>query len=121
MSRDWISNLKENSRGLAIVLTTWWLGSAVLHATGEYWTSTFAHGEVPWLVDFYRTTFENWQSEFLQVLAFAWLTKHLILQGSPQSKDGDERLEAKIDDLYDLTESIRHRIWEYDQTPDEPV
>jgi hypothetical protein len=44
-----------------------------------------------------RDTLENWQSEFLQLiwqvagLAFLW---HV---GSPQSKEGDERREEKLD------------------------
>jgi hypothetical protein len=46
-----------------------------------------------------RSTLENWQSEFLQLiwqvagLAFLW---HV---GSPQSKEGDERKEEKIDEI----------------------
>jgi hypothetical protein len=46
-----------------------------------------------------RDTMENWQSEFLQLiwqvagLSFLWYV------GSPQSKEGDDRLEAKVDYL----------------------
>jgi hypothetical protein len=44
-----------------------------------------------------RDTLENWQSEFLQLL---WQVAGLALLlhvGSPQSKEGDDRMEAKID------------------------
>ena len=44
-----------------------------------------------------RDTFENWQSEFLQVL---WQVAGLTLfyyAGSPQSRGDDERIEEKID------------------------
>ena len=44
-----------------------------------------------------RDTFENWQSEFLQLL---WQVGGLALFlyiGSPQSKEGDQRKEAKLD------------------------
>lgn len=44
-----------------------------------------------------RDTLENWQSEFLQLL---WQVAGLALLlhvGSPQSKEGDDRIEAKID------------------------
>jgi hypothetical protein len=44
-----------------------------------------------------RDTFENWQSEFLQLI---WQVAGLALLlhvGSPQSKEGDDRMEAKID------------------------
>jgi hypothetical protein len=44
-----------------------------------------------------RDTLENWQSEFLQLLwQVAGLTILLHI-GSPQSKEGDERKEAKLD------------------------
>lgn len=44
-----------------------------------------------------RDILENWQSEFLQLL---WQVAGLALLlhvGSPQSKEGDDRMEAKID------------------------
>ena len=46
-----------------------------------------------------RDTFENWQSEFLQL---AWQVAGLAIllyAGSPQSKEGDERIEEKLDHL----------------------
>jgi hypothetical protein len=61
------------------------------------------HGQPAEAADFAikmtRSTLENWQSEFLQLiwqvagLAFLW---HV---GSPQSKEGDERKEGKIDEI----------------------
>ena len=51
---------------------------------------------------FLASTFENWQSEFLQLV---WQAAGLALfyfWGSSQSREGDDRLEAKIDRL--LTE-----------------
>jgi len=48
-------------------------------------------------VEMLRDTFENWQSEFLQLL---WQVGGLALFlyiGSPQSKEGSDRVEAKID------------------------
>jgi guanylate kinase len=46
-----------------------------------------------------KATMENWQSEFLQLLTFVTLTSFLIHRGSPESKDGDERLERKVDEI----------------------
>ena len=49
--------------------------------------------------EFLSSTLENWQSEFLQLV---WQTAGLAIfyfWGSSQSKEGDERLEAKIDRL----------------------
>jgi hypothetical protein len=48
-------------------------------------------------VQMLRDTLENWQSEFLQLV---WQVAGLALLlhvGSPQSKEGDDRMEAKID------------------------
>jgi hypothetical protein len=44
-----------------------------------------------------RDTLENWQSEFLQLLWQVGGLAFLLHVGSPQSKEGDDRLEAKID------------------------
>jgi hypothetical protein len=46
-----------------------------------------------------RDTLENWQSEFLQLLWQVMGLALLLYIGSPQSKEGDDRLEAKIDAL----------------------
>jgi hypothetical protein len=50
-------------------------------------------------------TLENWQSEFMQLI---WQVAGLALLlhvGSPQSKESDERMEAKIDELLSLLDS----------------
>jgi hypothetical protein len=44
-----------------------------------------------------RDTFENWQSEFLQLIWQVAGLAFLFYVGSPQSKEGDERKEEKID------------------------
>ena len=46
-----------------------------------------------------RDTLENWQSEFLQLLWQVGGLAILLHVGSPQSKEGDDRIEAKIDAL----------------------
>ena len=50
-----------------------------------------------YLLEILRDTFENWQSEFLQlgwqVAGLAWL----YYAGSPQSRGDDERMEEKLD------------------------
>ena len=59
------------------------------------------HGAAPVVADYaiemLRDTLENWQSEFLQLV---WQVGGLALflyVGSPQSKEGDDRKEAKLD------------------------
>jgi hypothetical protein len=52
-----------------------------------------------WAVEMLRDTLENWQSEFLQL---AWQVTGLALLlhvGSSQSKEGDNRHEAKLDEI----------------------
>jgi hypothetical protein len=44
-----------------------------------------------------RDTLENWQSEFLQLIWQVAGLSFLLHVGSPQSKEGDDRMEAKID------------------------
>ena len=44
-----------------------------------------------------RDTMENWQSEFLQLMWQVAGLAYLLYVGSPQSKEGDERKEEKID------------------------
>jgi hypothetical protein len=48
---------------------------------------------------FFSSTFENWQSEFLQLVWQAVGLALLFLWGSSQSKESDERIEAKLDRL----------------------
>jgi hypothetical protein len=50
-----------------------------------------------YVVQMMRDTLENWQSEFLQLLWQVAGLAILLHVGSPQSKEGDDRMEAKID------------------------
>ena len=64
------------------------------------------HGELPKLAEYLnemgRDTFENWQSEFLQLLWQVVGLAYFLYLGSPSSKEGGDRLEAKIDELIRL-------------------
>ena len=44
-----------------------------------------------------RDTFENWQSEFLQLLWQVLGLAYFLYVGSPASKENDDRIEVKID------------------------
>ncbi|MBN8831107.1 MAG: hypothetical protein J0G94_10905 [Sphingomonadales bacterium] len=60
------------------------------------------HGQVQisaYLVEMGRDTFENWQSEFLQLLWQVLGLAYFLYVGSPASKENDDRLEAKVDEL----------------------
>lgn len=64
------------------------------------------HGQSPdgygYMVEMARDTFENWQSEFLQLLWQVVGLAYFLYIGSPSSKENDDRMEAKIDALIRL-------------------
>ena len=47
-----------------------------------------------------RDTLENWQPKFLQLIWQIGGLAFLFYVGSPQSKEGDDHMEAKIDADY---------------------
>ena len=61
------------------------------------------HGGTPqlseYVVQMSRDTFENWQSEFLQLLWQVVGLAYFLYLGSPTSHENDDRLEAKVDAL----------------------
>lgn len=67
----------------------------------DYRDQALEHGSVPqagtYFVQMSRDTLENWQSEFLQLLWQVGGLAFLLYVGSPQSREGDERKEAKLD------------------------
>jgi hypothetical protein len=82
---------------LVTIVLHWIFGwYAFADAAGE-------HGQAPelssYLVEMGRDTFENWQSEFLQLLWQVVGLAYFLYVGSPSSKENDDRLEAKVDAL----------------------
>lgn len=71
-----------------------------------YANEASAHGEAPetaaYLAEMMRDTFENWQSEFLQLLWQVVGLAYFLYVGSPSSKENDDRMEAKLDALLRL-------------------
>jgi hypothetical protein len=57
-------------------------------------------------------TFQNWQSEFLELGSFVVLSSFLIHKGSPESKDGD-------DEMMEMLKGIQKRLDEL-EAADEP-
>jgi hypothetical protein len=74
-----------------------------LFAWFAYVNEQAAHGQTiqasGYLIEVLRDTLENWQSEFLQLLWQVGGLAFLLFIGSPQSKEGSDRLEAKVDAL----------------------
>lgn len=70
-----------------------------------------AHGQPvevgAYTVEMMRDTLENWQSEFLQLLWQVGGLAFLLFVGSPQSKEGSDRMEAKLDEILRTLEPER--------------
>lgn len=102
--------------GLSITLATLFLVSWALQTWmgwAEFVSEQSSHGETAeafgpdgYLWRWGQATFENWQSEFLQVFVFIVLTTFLVHRKSHESPDTDydteaslRRIEAKLDAL----------------------
>lgn len=85
-----------------------WAGQFVFQAI-EFGADARAHGDVfawaDFLPAFFAATFENWQSEALQIIwqvaGLAWFYHW----GSTQSREGEQRIEAKLDRLLDRVDA----------------
>lgn len=79
-----------------------WIGQFIFQAIRSGNEAAQHGGSFSWAEywpDFLASTFENWQSEFLQLV---WQAAGLMLfyfWGSSQSRESDERLESKVDAL----------------------
>jgi hypothetical protein len=92
---------------LSIVLGALFLGTWALHAwTGwmHFVAEQQSHGETAEVLGaggyvwrWAEGTFENWQSEFLQLLSFVVLTSFLVHKGSHESKDSSEAMQRSLD------------------------
>lgn len=86
-----------------------------------YRDEAIQHGQVPdangYLVEMARDTFENWQSEFLQLIWQVVGLAYFLYVGSPSSKENDDRMEAKLDALLRITagENAERLINELDE------
>ena len=92
--------------GYAWVTLAFFLGSLLLHwhfGWRSFVEEAAEHGQAPqlssYLNEMMRDTFENWQSEFLQLLWQVCGLAYFLYVGSPSSKENDDRVEAKVDAL----------------------
>jgi hypothetical protein len=82
---------------LLSVVGHWFFGwQAYVQEQMEHQSSIDVNG---YIIEMLRDTLENWQSEFLQLMWQVAGLAFLFYIGSPQSKEGDERKEEKIDEL----------------------
>jgi hypothetical protein len=88
----------------ALQAWTGWVKFAAEQHQHHQGPSVCGHDGYIW--EFAAATFENWQSEFLQLLCMVVLTAFLIHRGSAESKDSNDRLEAKVDALQEAIDRL---------------
>ena len=94
----------KNKRGYLWITLTLFAISISFHWTFawfSYLNEQKAHNQLVEISEYFNMTFrdtmENWQSEFLQLIWQVAGLSILWYVGSPQSKEGDERKEEKMD------------------------
>ena len=92
--------------GYAWLTLSFFLGSLLLHwyfGWRAFVDESAQHGQLPqsgeYVTEMLRDTFENWQSEFLQLLWQVCGLAYFLYVGSPSSKENDDRVEANVDAL----------------------
>jgi hypothetical protein len=104
-------NAKVILKGYAYAWITlgFFLVSLILHwgfGWSAYASDAAQHGQSAqfseYVVEMSRDTFENWQSEFLQLLWQVVGLAYFLYLGSPTSHENDDRLEAKVDALLEM-------------------
>jgi hypothetical protein len=101
---------------LSVVVFTLFLVTFILHTIFGWWQyaadqasqgqDATVFGWSGYIVYWGEWTFQNWQSEFLEVVTLIVATAYFIHKGSHESKDGDdemramlERIERRLDEL----------------------
>ena len=103
--------------GLSIVLAGLFLASWIGHALFG-WVAFAADqqshhetaqlfGSSGYIWEWLDSTFENWQSEFLQLFTMVVLTAFLIHRGSSESRDSQEELRIAILHIEEQLEALR--------------
>jgi hypothetical protein len=103
-------------KGYVWITLIFFIFSLLLHwvfAWSAFKNEQVAHGQPVLFSDFLpevlRDTFENWQSEFLQLIWQVAGLSFLLYAGSPQSKDGDDRKEEKLDFIISKLDPENHK------------
>jgi hypothetical protein len=98
---------------LAIFFTLSWLVQTVAGWV-EFAGEQTALGEVPavfgdsgYVWPWLQATFENWQSEFLQVFTFVVLTAILIHRKSHESRDDQDKMEQEVQEILRTVHELR--------------
>ena len=103
--------------GLGVVLAALFAVSWLVQSAAgwvEFASEQQAHGEAASLFgesgyvwSWLAATFENWQSEFLQLFTMVVLTAFLVHKGSSESKDSDDELMLQLSAIRDELEQLK--------------
>src|SRR3954467_4538735 len=101
---------------LSIAVGTLFAASFILHAIFgwfQYVADQTDQGSTPTLLGlhgyityFGEWTFQNWQSEFLEVFVLIVLSSFLIHKGSAESKDSDDKTEETLQRIEQKLEAL---------------
>jgi uncharacterized membrane protein YhaH (DUF805 family) len=85
---------------LGLLFVTTWIGQLI--SQWFNWANEQQEHNQPlqvgsFLWQFWESTLENWQSEFLQLFSFVVLASLFIHKGSAESKDSDEQMQQSLD------------------------
>jgi hypothetical protein len=105
--------------GLSLVLALFFVLSWLVQTIAgwvEFVAEQTTHGETPavfgdsgYVWPWLQATFENWQSEFLQLFTFVVLTAILIHRKSHESRDDQDKQEQEVQEILRTVHEIRDR------------
>jgi hypothetical protein len=114
-SQGWLRRMWRDYN-LSIVVGAMFVVSFVLHAIFGWWqyvADQAANGQTAnlwgsdgYVIYFGEWTFQNWQSEFLEVFILIVLTSFLIHKGSHESKDGEDEMRATLHRIEKQVEAL---------------
>ena len=106
--------------GLSILLGAFFVLSWIVQTIAgwvEFVSEQAAHGEAPavfggdgYVWPWLQATFENWQSEFLQLFTFVVLTAILIHRKSHESRDDQDRMEQEVQEILKELREVRKAV-----------
>lgn len=87
---------------LSIVIGSVFVATWALHLTGEWAIANlYPPHEEPWALAWLTRMAEAWQGELMGVIALIWASAHFYHKGSVESKDRDEKMDAKLQEIDD--------------------
>jgi uncharacterized protein DUF6766 len=95
---------------VALSLQTWMGWNEFVAEQHEHGQAAEAFGESGYVWRWGQATFENWQSEFLQVFVFIVLTTFLVHRKSHESPDTDYDTEASLRRIEARLQEIEKRL-----------